>query len=253
MRAAAGRRHAGEVEIVIPAYNEQRRITGTIRAFVDYFVGSGVDASICVVDNGSIDRTADTVDAAVDGRIPVTLMGCSQQGKGAAVRRGVLTSQARYVGYCDSDTATPAETLNQILPLLRGGHPVVIGSRRCSGARYVEHPPLVRRFGGWVFRTGAAIAVPGVADTQCGFKFFDAVAARRLFSAVQLDGFAFDVEVLRVAQLCGFPIVEVPVHWTPVRGSTLRLTDGIRAVSDLRRVIRIATPAIAAAGFASDG
>jgi glycosyltransferase involved in cell wall biosynthesis len=248
-------RHPGEVEVVIPAYNEQLRIAATIRAFVDYFVDAGVDASVCVVDNGSIDRTADTVDSVADGRLPVSVVGCSRQGKGAAVRRGVLTSASRFVGFCDSDSATPAETLARILPLLRQGHPVVIGSRRCTGAHYVEHPPLVRRVGGWVFRSAAALAVPGVADTQCGFKFFQVDAARHLFSTAQLDGFAFDVELLRAAQLNGFEIIEVPVHWKAADGSTLRVRDGIRALADLRRIAHPIGPIARtrAAAFMHDG
>lgn len=226
--------------MVLPAYNEQRRIGATLRDVAGHLREGGLDAAIVVVDNGSTDQTVDIVDDLGDLGVAISVIGCARQGKGAAVRRGVLSTRSRYVGFCDADSATPAATFGRVMPLLRAGSPVVIGSRRCPGAQYLEDPPPLRRVGGWVFRRAASVHVRGVADTQCGFKFFDARAAKQLFAASTLDGFAFDVELLALAQARGFEVVEVPVQWTSTAGSTVSIGAGLRALRDISRPRRLA-------------
>lgn len=221
-------RHAVDLEIVVPAYNEERRIGATLAAIRGYLARQPYSSAVVVVDNGSVDRTADAV-AELQGPavVPVHLMNCARRGKGAAVRRGVLSSTANRVGFCDADLATPIETLREAWPLLEEGAPIVIGSRRRPGARYVHNQPLPRRLGGWGFRLMAGLLVPEISDTQCGFKLFQRSVARELFTASREDGFAFDVELLAIAQSAGLPILEVPVNWSDQPGSSFRaLRDG---------------------------
>ena len=188
-------------------------------------------------DNGSVDRTAEVVDEVAE-RSPdntaLRLIGCARQGKGAAVRRGLLTSTARWRGFCDADLSTPPEVLTQVLGHLTQGAPVVIGSRRAPGASYAVPQPLVRRLGSSTFRMLTRPLVGGVADTQCGFKFFSGEAADQIFRRVTANGFAFDVEVLAVAHRLGMPVVEVPVRWTDQEGSSFHVwSHGKRVVSEV--------------------
>jgi dolichyl-phosphate beta-glucosyltransferase len=236
-------RRSCELEIVVPAFNEARRISRTITELASYLSEGGVDAALVVVDNGSTDQTAGVVDGLGELGIDVSVIGCARPGKGAAVRRGILSTKARFVGFCDADAATPPTALQDILSLLRTGNTIVIGSRRCPGSRYIAEPTTTRRIGGWLFRRAANMHVRGIADTQCGFKFFDAEVARTLFEETTLDGFAFDVELLALAQARGFEIIEVPVQWSAQPDSTMRTSAGIRAFRDIFRPLRLASKA----------
>lgn len=238
-----------ELEILIPAYNEERRLSDTLVALARHLRRRGIDGALRVVDNGSSDRTTDVVDRAAAAGIPVTVTGCSRRGKGAAVARGMMTSTARWVGFCDADLATPAEAVDDALDRLRAGHQVVIGSRRCAGARMQLRQPLVRRVGGAGFRLLTRRYSGPVADTQCGFKFFEAAAARAVFADIRLSGFAFDLEVVARARRLGLDMVEIPVAWTDQQGSTFRpVADGRKVVRELWRLHReIPVPELAGA------
>jgi glycosyltransferase involved in cell wall biosynthesis len=223
------------LEVVIPARNEERRLPETLEVLCDYLAGQSYTASIVVVDNGSVDRTPDIVSGWPKTPVNVHLVGCSTPGKGAAVRRGVLTSTADFIGFMDADLATPVDTLDRV-------NPIVVGSRRCAGAAYEAAQPLTRRICGEGFRRLARSVVDNVHDTQCGFKFFRGDVARTLFAACQINGFAFDLEVLAIAQRSGCPAIEIPVRWTARDGSTLRLaTHGreiARELANIRHTVR---------------
>jgi glycosyltransferase involved in cell wall biosynthesis len=196
-------------------------------------------SSIVVIDNASFDHTADLASKTWSERVPVHLTGCASPGKGAAVRRGILTSRARFVGYMDADLATPIETLDVVVPLLAGDYQAVVASRRINGAILAKRQPPVRAFGGIVFRTMARRVMRDLTDTQCGFKFFAGDLARTIARNLTIDGFAFDVEMLRMISDMGVEIKEIPVVWTDIKGSTLRsLRDGARAACDLYRLSR---------------
>jgi hypothetical protein len=151
----------------------------------------------------------------------------------------MLTSQARWVGFCDADLATPADAIDAALHELKAGHQVVIGSRRCAGAELQLRQPLARRVGGAGFRMLARRYSGPVADTQCGFKFFESAAARALFAGVRLSGFAFDLEVVARARTLGLSITEIPVAWRDQQGSTFRvLSDGRKVAGELWRLHR---------------
>lgn len=234
------RRPPVTLEVVIPAFNEEERLPRTLAVLCEYLERQPYTAAVVVVDNGSVDRTSDIVRAWSGHGVPVFLLGCSTPGKGAAVRRGIATSSARHIGFMDADLATPIDTLDRVVPLLNLGAPVVIASRRCSGARYETVQPLGRRLAGGAFRRVARTMVTGIDDTQCGFKFFDGDVARRVFSLSLIDGFAFDLEVLGIAQWLGHRVVEVPASWQSQDGSTLGIVrHGVGIGRDLIRVRRI--------------
>ena len=168
-----------DLEVLIPARNEARRLPSTLERTVRYLEAQAYSSSVVVIDNGSVDQTADLTVRNWSERVPVHLAGCARPGKGAAVRRGFLTSRARFVGYMDADLATPIETLDVVMPLLRE-FPAVVGSRWVCGAVFAKRRPVHRSVGGIVFRAMARRVLPGIADTQCGFKFFDGDLARAI-------------------------------------------------------------------------
>lgn len=225
-----------DLQVIVPALNEESRIGPVLHALVGYLARQPWSSSVVVVDNGCADRTLEVADQ-ISSPIPVEVIGCRQRGKGAAVRRGVLSSHARYVGFCDADLSTPVETIGPVMELLGAGHAVVIGSRRCTGAEYVDVQPLGRRMGGAVFRTLVRSVAPNVQDTQCGFKFFHTHLAKALFSRASVDGFAFDAEVVGLALAAGIGVTEVPVSWADAEGSSFRLlSDGYGAMRELLAV-----------------
>jgi dolichyl-phosphate beta-glucosyltransferase len=228
-----------DLEILIPARNEAKRLPLTLMRTIEYLETQKYSSSIVVIDNGSVDQTSDLVAGTWSARVRVNLTGCAQPGKGAAVRRGFLTSRARYVGYMDADMATPIETLDTVIPLLESGHQAVVGSRYIRGAALAKRQPAHRAISGMVFRSIAKRVSPGVADTQCGFKFFAGELAQAVGRQLSIDGFAFDVELLRAITRMGIPVKEIPVIWSDRDGSTLKATaDGARAVADVVRLAR---------------
>lgn len=229
-----------ELEIVIPALNEEVRIGRTLTELGQYLALLPLSCGLAVVDNGSADATADIVRRANTAAVPVRLIGCRRRGKGAAVKDGVLSSSARWVGFCDADLATPVTAIANVLERLSAGASVVIGSRRIQGASYTRAQPLVRRAGGWTFRRLARPLTGRLADTQCGFKFFERAVAQDLFGEVTSTGFAFDVELLAMAHRRGLAVAEVPVEWSDQTGSTLRPWEhGPQILRDLHALRRV--------------
>ncbi|MFE9773606.1 glycosyltransferase [Streptomyces sp. NPDC005931] len=230
-------RPAVDLELIVPALNEERRLPETLACTVDYLSQRPWSSAVVVVDNDSVDCTLEVLDPFADAPVGVHVIGCSEHGKGAAVRRGIATSRARFVGFADADSATPVQTLDAVMALLQEGHSAVIASRRAPGARYRIEQSFPRKCGGWVFRSLARLVLPEIADTQCGFKFFDGRLVRRVIADCRIDGFSFDVEVLARVAREGGDVVEVPVAWSDVPGSTFSIRhDGLRSVADLVRL-----------------
>ncbi|MEU6977691.1 MULTISPECIES: glycosyltransferase [unclassified Streptomyces] len=235
-----------ELELIIPAFNEQRRLPSTITATLRYLSRRPWSSSVVVVDNNSVDGTLDALDrfTGTPSELPETgldvgfhVIGCGEQGKGAAVRRGIETSSARFIGFADADNATPIDTLDRVVELLRAGHGAVIASRHAPGAHLEVEQGALRRGGGALFRTLAHLTLPEIADTQCGFKFFPGPLAREIVRDCRVDGFAFDVELLAHVVKAGRDVVEVPVEWTDQDGSTFSARrDGLRSMADLLRI-----------------
>lgn len=239
------RRPPVDVELIVPTFNEEYRLPATLLALLAEIEQierrQGLKCRIVVVDNGSWDRTAEVADQfALTYSDTVVVVGCSTGGKGAAVQRGVLTSGARWVGFLDADLAVPADALPVVLDELRRGRDVVIASRRCEGASYAVRQSALRRVGSWVFRQAIRDLLPGVTDTQCGFKFFSATAAEAVFGELRTNGFSFDVELLVRAHALGYPIHELPVVWSDGASSSLNpVSHGGEILRELLRLRRI--------------
>ncbi len=240
-------RPAVDLEIIIPVLNEERRLPQTLARTVDFLERRPWTSAVVVVDNGSVDHTVDLARHASSPTVPVHVLGCSARGKGAAVRRGIETSQARFVGFTDADLATPIETLDAAMSLLQQGHPAVVASRRAPFAGYAGTQSATRRAGGAFFRLCFRAVVAEVADTQCGFKFFAGDLARRLSAECTVDGFIFDVELLARVQDAQCEVREIPVIWTDGPGSTFRVVrDGIGSLVEVSRLMRTVGPRLGA-------
>lgn len=228
-----------DLDVVVPAYNEEARIVPTLKHLSAILEEAGIDARILLVDNGSVDATVDTVAAVRTSRVPVEVVNCRRQGKGAAVRAGVELAEAAHVAYIDADTSTPAQALVAAVGLLDHGWDGVIGSRRAFGGRYVVPQSRLRRVGSRAFNLAASGIVGRISDTQCGMKAFRTAAAKEIFAATTTAGFAFDVEVLARARAAGMRLMELPVEWTDAEGSTFSpLRHGTAAFRDLAAVRR---------------
>ncbi|MFD9333720.1 dolichyl-phosphate beta-glucosyltransferase [Streptomyces sp. NPDC060028] len=231
------------LSVVIPAYAEEERLAPTldaVREYLEQHIGNGpADWEIVVVDDGSPDGTADVVlKAADDPRIRLVR---SQQnrGKGHALRLGVGGSLGRRVLIMDADLATPMEELAKLEQCLAGDEHLdaAIGSRAHRDSAIERHQSMLRevlgRVGNRVIRL---VAVPGIRDTQCGFKLFDGDQARVAFGASRLDGWAIDVEILQYFRRKGWPVAEVPVRWAHQDGSKVRPLDYLRTLGELMRL-----------------
>ncbi len=199
--------------VVIPAFNEARRLPPFLDTVVGFFEGRDEPYEVIVVDDGSTDGTSRIVEARQFPAVRVLKLG-RNAGKGAAVRAGMLAARGAYRLFADADGATPIDELKRIEPLLVAGADVVVGSRVLvdPGVSVTarRHRVAVGRVFNWLV---AGVGLQGVADSQCGFKAFTAPVASRLFEALSTRGFGFDVELLMLAQAAGCRIVEVPVNW----------------------------------------
>jgi dolichyl-phosphate beta-glucosyltransferase len=228
-----------DVSVVIPAYNEARRIVPTLSSRAEYFSLLELSHEILVVDDGSRDDTAAVVrDFATQFDTVRLIRLPSNLGKGAAIRTGVRNASGRLVLLDDADGATPIAEFSRLRSALEAGADIAVGSRAFPG----EQSRVERRFKRWVMgRVFAFVvnrwAVPGIADTQCGFKLFHGAVARRVFALQRLNGFAFDVEALRLAHVLDYRVAEVPIHWADVPGSKVNLgVDSMRMLWDVLRI-----------------
>ncbi len=223
--------------IIVPAYNEERRLPTTLPQVVAFAEAQDYPVEVLVVDNASTDRTSDITREIAAEHPVVSLLHQPIQGKGAAVRKGIFEGRGEYLFACDADLAMPIEELGKFLPPALSDYDVAIASREAPGAvRYDE--PWHRHLMGRVFNLIVRLlAVPGIQDTQCGFKCFRREAARDLFSAQTIDGWAFDVEILHIARQRGYRIVEVPIHW--YYGTDSRISPVRDSWNMLREVSRI--------------
>lgn len=224
------------LSIVIPSYNDWSRLVMTLGECRKYLDKQGVDYELIPVSDGSTDGTSHALQVVADERIrPVVYT--VNHGKGYAVRQGCLAARGEYVMFMDVDLAVPLEYLELMLELLQK-YDVVIGSRRCFGARIVGPQPLARRLSGRVFNLAArALGLP-YRDTQCGFKGFRREAARAIFNRAAADGFAFDVEILLLAGRLGYNVAEMGVEWRDGSKSSVSLAKGLRAFWELGSIAR---------------
>jgi glycosyltransferase involved in cell wall biosynthesis len=224
------------LSLILPAYNEQARLPFTLGEIEAYVCAEQIDCEVIVVDNGSHDATSAVVQQAMSTFRQLRLLRTDRRGKGRAVRTGMLAARGDVLAFADADLSWSVDELSHFPALVGEGSPVVIGSREGVGARRIGEP-FYRHLMGRVFnRVVQRLAVPGVEDSQCGFKAFRADAAREIFSRQRIDGFGFDVEVLFLARQLGHTIRVVPLHWehkensrvAPVRDTLTMLSDVVR-------------------------
>ncbi len=217
------------LSLVLPAYNEERRLGSSLRKLADYLTGQGYDCEILVVDDGSDDATgevAETWAATMPERVQLRLLSHHHnRGKGAAVRTGCLAAGGEYVIFTDVDLASPLEDCEKIVAALQGSADVAVGSRVQPGGYDMRRSqPGIRRLLGWLFTFfRKRLFLPDIDDTQCPIKGFRREAAQRIFAAQRLSRWAFDVEILYLARQYGMRMVQIPVRWEHVEGSTLRV------------------------------
>ena len=225
------------LSVVVPAYNEEARLGATLDELQKYLRVTPWDWEVRVVDDGSADRTCAVVEEQAAHERRILLQREPHRGKGGAVRAGLLAARSAYRFICDADLAMPVAELARFLPPQLTAFDVAIGSREGHGARRIGEP-LVRHLAGRAFnQLVQRLMVPGIDDTQCGFKMFTGPAADAIFQRVTVDGWAFDIEVLHIARARGLRIVEVPIEWHYRRESQLSLVrDGIGMFSELLRI-----------------
>ncbi len=230
-----------ELSVVIPAYNEAEGIRAALEQVAAYFRSRAIAGEIVVVDDGSTDGTARLAGQASVPMSLRVLVNEQNRGKGYSVRRGILSVRGRYVGFTDADMATPIDQLDKVREALVSGADVVIGSRALPDSQIAKHQPWWRERAGKLFGSFVRTALlPGIPDSQCGFKFFSAAAAEAIFTRQRLTGWAFDVELLYIARRLGYNIVQVPVRWIDEPHSRVRLLrDGPKMLMDVLRIRRI--------------
>ena len=229
-----------DVSIVIPAYNERARLPHALGALQDHV--DPATTEILVVDDGSDDGTGDVaIQAGAWAPHLVVLRHDANQGKGAAVRTGVAAAAAPVIAFIDADNATDVSALAPMIESLTDNVGAVFGSRHAPGST-VTGAPALRGVMGRIFNhVVQAAAGTSIRDTQCGAKVFRSSAARLAFADTTVDGFAFDVEVLRRLLAMGLDVVEYPVTWKYVDGTKIQLTTPFRMLRDIAK-IRLAKP-----------
>ncbi len=225
------------LSVVIPAYNEGSRIGDTLRSAINYLGAQDYTWDILVVDDGSTDDTAQVVGKFAGADPRIELLSVPHGGKGWAVRNGMLRSPGEYRFLCDADLSMPIEQVDRFLPPALEDCDIAIGSRELPGARRIGEPSrrhlMGRVFNGLV----RLVLLPGISDTQCGFKCFRGPVAEGLFGSQALSGFAFDVEMLFLARKRGLRIVEVPIDWHYRSLSRVRpFRDSFSMVIDIMKV-----------------
>ena len=230
---------SSELSVIVPAYNEERRIGSSLEATCAYLGTLDIRSEIVVVDDGSIDRTAEIARGFDTPDLPVRVLTLDvNQGKGAAVRAGALHAIGTYILMTDADLSAPITEVDLLLPALSQGRAdIVIGSRGLPESRLGIRQPWLRERMGRTFNllVRAVTGLP-LMDTQCGFKMFTREAAGHVFPRQRIRGFGFDVEVLYIAHRAGYRILEQPIAWNdspgskvhPVRDSLLTFLDLVR-------------------------
>ncbi|HUY60292.1 MAG TPA: dolichyl-phosphate beta-glucosyltransferase [Candidatus Dormibacteraeota bacterium] len=240
--------------VVIPAFDEAQRLPATLEAIRPYLDARGEGYEVLVVDDGSRDEGPRLVEAAARAWPALRLLRLPEnRGKGAAVRAGMLAGAGRWRLFTDADLSTPIAELASLEAACRGGADIAIASRALPGSDVAVHQARHRELMGKTYnRLMQWLVLPGIHDSQCGFKLFTAAAAERCFSQLQCERFGFDAEVLLRARRAGLRVAEVPVRWENAAGTRVNsVRDSAQMLGDLWRLRR--QPAAASRGDAVPG
>jgi len=229
------------LSVIIPAYNEEKSISNTLLAVDNYLSKQNYSYEILVVNDGSKDKTGKIVENFKNLIKNLRLIdNQSNRGKGYVVRRGMLEAKGQYRLFMDADNATSVEHLEKIWPFLKEGFEVVIGSRDrkdAAGAKQaVSQSFLKRQLGNSANLLIQLVAVPGIWDTQCGFKVFSAEAAQNIFSKCLIDRWGFDIEALALARRLGYKIAIIPVYWVNNPNSRVNWKGYLKTFAELFKI-----------------
>lgn len=225
------------LSVIIPAHNESKRLPITLLDIDKRLSGVDYDYEILVVENGSKDNTAEIVRKMMPTIKGLRLMELQIGSKGNAVRQGMLVAQGKYRLFMDADNATTVDHFEKMRPFFEEGYGVVICSRAHRESKLDPPQPIYRQIPGKIGNLIIQILVlPGVWDSQCGFKAFSAEAAEKIFKLSRIAGWGFDVEILALAKKFGFRIKEVPVHWVNDINSTVGMSAYITTLWDTVRI-----------------
>lgn len=224
------------LSVIVPAFNEELRLAVSLEAMLQYLEGRGQTYEVLVVDDGSSDRTTE-VARSYEARGVRVLRQAENQGKGAALRRGVVESKGDRVLLTDADLSTPIADLERLEPYLEKV-PIVVGSRALPSSEITEHQPWYRETMGKVFNwLLLSLGMTRITDTQCGFKLLRGDVAREIFPQLTIDGFAYDVELLWAAERRGLEVAAVGVRWANSPTSRVHpLFDSARMLADVIRL-----------------
>lgn len=225
------------LSVIIPAHNEAERLPLTLLDVDRKLAERGYAYEILVVENGSVDATADVVRRMQTSLRNLKLIPSPVASKGRAVRLGMLEARGEYRLFMDADNSTSVDHFDLMLPHLRGGYQVVIASRTHKDSRLDPPQPWYRQIAGKIGNIIIQLLVlPGIWDTQCGFKAFTADAAERVFSLSRVYGWGFDVEILALARRLGYRIKEIPVHWVNDPRSTVKASAYLTTLGDTLKI-----------------
>jgi dolichyl-phosphate beta-glucosyltransferase len=227
-----------DISIVVPAYNEERRLPPTLLDLVDYFDRQSLAYEIIVVDDGSTDGTSEVVRKFERVREQVKLIQLPKNyGKGHAVRLGALNTHGKTILFADADGATPVSEFSKLYEAIQSGAEIAIGSRALYSDETKVSTSFHRKILGRIFNTFVnSLLLPQLKDTQCGFKMFSRSAGLFLFKQQRSDRFSFDVELLYIARKAQIGIREISVNWTNIPGSKVNLiVDSFTMFRDLFR------------------
>jgi len=227
------------LSIIIPAYNEEKRLPHALGQVFAFLEKQAYPGEVLVIENGSTDGTLQLAQQYAREHPGLRVIHEAGRGKGLAVRRGMAEARGEYRFVCDVDLSMPVEEISHFLPPALADFDIAIASREAPGAvRYDE--PYYRHLTGRVFNHLIRLLVlPGIQDTQCGFKCFHAAAAEDIFRYQTLTGWSFDVEILHIARQRGCRIIEVPIRWYYSPESKIHiLRDSWRMFLDLLAIRR---------------
>ena len=224
------------LSIIVPAHNEENRLPDTLEQILRFLDQQSFPSEVIVVENGSTDLTLTTAKKFAETYERVRVIQ-SERGKGAAVKLGMLEAKGEYRFMCDADLSMPVEEITKFLPTALGDFDIAIASREAKGAVRYNEPPYRHLGGRGMNIMIQTMILPGLNDTQCGFKCFRADVAEILFNMQTLSGWSFDIEVLYIARKYGYHIHEIPIHWYHDAETKVRaLPDAIRMFQDIFRI-----------------